>query len=234
MESFRLSSLRARLLVNRLLVVLPAFGVMYYAFHRERERELMEVKGFAVRTADLAATEEGRKIEEARNLLITLSRSSVVRVPESEACRKYLTDSLVRYPRYLNFGVADPAGGVLCSALPFSGRVSIADREFLESYGYRVLLAGSASEARQIARAHDGPIHLLLTDVVMPGESGPVLAAHFAGALPGTKVLYMSGYSDDAVSVHGVLKEGTYFLSKPFTRDILAKKVREVLDAGKG
>jgi CheY-like chemotaxis protein len=105
-------------------------------------------------------------------------------------------------------------------------------REFLESFGYRVLAAGNSSEALQIASATQGPIHLLITDVIMPGKSGPVLADRLSQILPGVRVLYISGYSDDAVSVHGVLKAGTFFLSKPFTKDLLAKKVRDVLDAG--
>jgi CheY-like chemotaxis protein len=105
-------------------------------------------------------------------------------------------------------------------------------REFLESYGYRVLAAGGSADALQIAGAHQGPIHLLVTDVIMPGESGVHLADRLVRTRPEVKVLYISGYSDDAISVHGVLKEGTFFLSKPFTRDMLANKVREILDAG--
>jgi CheY-like chemotaxis protein len=107
-------------------------------------------------------------------------------------------------------------------------------REFLESYGYRVLEAAGPAEALQIAGAHHGPIHLLVTDVIMPGESGVHLAERLIRTRPEVNVLYISGYSNDAISVHGVLKEGTFFLSKPFTRDMLANKVREVLEAGNG
>jgi nitrogen-specific signal transduction histidine kinase/CheY-like chemotaxis protein len=105
-------------------------------------------------------------------------------------------------------------------------------REFLEAYGYRVLVAGGSAEALQIAGARQGPIHLLITDVIMPGESGVQLAERLVRIRPEVSVLYISGYSNDAISVHGVLKEGTRFLSKPFSRDMLANKVREVLDAG--
>jgi len=102
-------------------------------------------------------------------------------------------------------------------------------RQFLEAYGYRILTAGGADEAFRIAAAHPGPIHLLLTDVIMPGGSGTQLAERLVRSRPEVKTLYISGYSDDAVTVHGVLKAGTFFLSKPFTKDMLANKVREVL-----
>jgi CheY-like chemotaxis protein len=105
-------------------------------------------------------------------------------------------------------------------------------REHLEAYGYRILTAGGSAGALQVAGAHQGPIHLLVTDVIMPGGSGTRLAERLVRARPELKVLYISGYSDDAISVHGVLNEGTFFLSKPFTRDMLANKAREVLDAG--
>ncbi|MBI5576699.1 MAG: response regulator [Deltaproteobacteria bacterium] len=104
-------------------------------------------------------------------------------------------------------------------------------REFLESYGYKVLTAGSPFEALRVAGAHNGLIQLLVTDVVMPGESGVQLADRITRAWPQEKVLFISGYSADAISVHGVLKEGIFFLPKPFTKEVLAKKVREVLDS---
>ncbi len=105
-------------------------------------------------------------------------------------------------------------------------------RKFLEHFGYRVLEACDSSEARRIIETHGGALDLLITDVVMPGGSGPDLARDLQRSHPGLKVLFMSGYPDDAVGAHGVLKEGTHFLSKPFGRETLAAKVREVLDAG--
>jgi DNA-binding response OmpR family regulator len=104
-------------------------------------------------------------------------------------------------------------------------------RQILERYGYTVLEAPDGNEALSLARSLDGPIHLLLTDVVMPGMSGRELAERFTAHRSGVKVLYMSGYTDDAVVRHGVLRPGIAYLQKPFTPESLAHKVREVLDS---
>ena len=82
-----------------------------------------------------------------------------------------------------------------------------------------------------LARAHPEEIHLLVSDVVMPGQSGLQLARQLSGERPKMKVLYMSGYTDEAIVRHGLLDPGTNFLQKPFTPTVLARKVREVLDA---
>jgi PAS domain S-box-containing protein len=105
-----------------------------------------------------------------------------------------------------------------------------AAREILELQGYQVLSAAGGHEAAQAAGRHAGPIHLLLTDVVMPEMSGPAVAARLATARPDMKVLYMSGYTDGAIAHHGVLEPGVAYLSKPFTIDSLTAKVRAVLD----
>ena len=102
--------------------------------------------------------------------------------------------------------------------------------EALARQGYAVLDAPHGAEALRIAASHAGPIHLLLTDVVMPGLSGRQLADQLAAVRPETKVLYTSGHTDDAVVRHGVLESGIAYLQKPFTVDGLARKVREVLD----
>ena len=104
-------------------------------------------------------------------------------------------------------------------------------REVLEASGYRVLEAAGGEDALRVADAHAGTIHLLLTDVVMPGMSGRVVAERLAPSRPGMKVLYTSGYTDDAVFQRGVLPEGTAFIQKPFTTEGLARKVREILDS---
>jgi two-component system, cell cycle sensor histidine kinase and response regulator CckA len=104
-------------------------------------------------------------------------------------------------------------------------------RGTLERQGYRVLSAGSGSEALLVASAHGGPLNLLVTDVVMPGMRGPDLAARLVPAHPRLRVLYMSGYADDAALRHGVREGQAAFLQKPFTRGALARKVRAVLDA---
>jgi two-component system, cell cycle sensor histidine kinase and response regulator CckA len=100
----------------------------------------------------------------------------------------------------------------------------------LEKSGYRVLEAEHATSALAAARAHQGTIHLLLADVVMPGASGRDLARQLAEFRPDTKVLYVSGYTDEAIVHHGMLEPGLNFLPKPFTPAALARKVREVLD----
>jgi PAS domain S-box-containing protein len=100
----------------------------------------------------------------------------------------------------------------------------------LESCGYTVLEASSGAEALKISRQKEIHIHLLLTDVVMPGMSGRALAEQMLEQSPHIVVLYVSGYTGQTVGAHGVLAEGSYFLPKPFTRETLVRKIREVLD----
>ena len=95
--------------------------------------------------------------------------------------------------------------------------------------GYTVLEAATPSDALRLADAHQGPIHILLTDVVMPQMNGRQVADHVLAARPSLKVLFMSGYTDAAIVQHGVLEPGTHFLQKPFTPDGLSRKVREAL-----
>ncbi len=104
-------------------------------------------------------------------------------------------------------------------------------RRALESQGYVVLAASDADAALRVVERHGGMIHLLLTDVVMPGLSGRELADRLSAQRPGIRVLYMSGYPGDAVVQHGTLPLGSAFLQKPFSPDGLARKVRDVLDA---
>jgi CheY-like chemotaxis protein len=102
-------------------------------------------------------------------------------------------------------------------------------RTMLARLGYRVLEAESADEALRITSGHEGPLDLLLTDVVMPRMSGTDLARHVQTARPGVRVLYMSGYTDNGVIDQGMLAAGTPFIQKPFTSAGLSRKVREVL-----
>jgi two-component system cell cycle sensor histidine kinase/response regulator CckA len=107
-------------------------------------------------------------------------------------------------------------------------------REILVQNGYTVLLAANGEEALRLSRQHAGPIHLLVTDMVMPQMSGRELAARLSPQRPETKVLYMSGYTEEAIATHGVFDSGAAFLEKPFSPDALARKIREVLDTGRG
>jgi two-component system, cell cycle sensor histidine kinase and response regulator CckA len=102
-------------------------------------------------------------------------------------------------------------------------------RELLEATGYKVLEAANSFDAIRVADDYQDTIHLLMTDVVMPGMDGRKLAEHMIKNYPGIKVLYMSGYTDDAIMHHGVLEPGLTLLQKPFTRDTFTRKVREVL-----
>jgi CheY-like chemotaxis protein len=104
-------------------------------------------------------------------------------------------------------------------------------REVLQLSGYTLLVARHGREALALAQHHRGPIHLLLTDVVMPHMSGRDLAQHLIEERPNLRVLYMSGYTGDAIVHHGVLDPDAELLPKPFRSDTLAARVRERLDA---
>jgi two-component system cell cycle sensor histidine kinase/response regulator CckA len=104
-------------------------------------------------------------------------------------------------------------------------------RQFLEKQGYRVIEAADGAVAMQIAVAHEGVIHLLLTDVIMPGMNGRELAQRVSEIRPNVKVLYMSGYTENVIGHNGTLDAGVRLLQKPFNLRDLKDKVREVLDA---
>jgi two-component system cell cycle sensor histidine kinase/response regulator CckA len=104
----------------------------------------------------------------------------------------------------------------------------------LTDCGYHTIAARDAREAMQLSSECDGPIHLLVTDVVMPGPDGLELSRELTRARTETRVLYMSGYSDSMMSDHGLAGRSVAFLQKPFSRDALARKVRQVLEAPKG
>ena len=107
-------------------------------------------------------------------------------------------------------------------------------QEILQAMGYTVIVARNGSEAIRIGGEHRGRIHLVITDVVMPGMNGRQLVERLDRAYPGMKTLYTSGYPNDAALVDGALGERTPFLAKPFSADMLLRKVREVLGAPAG
>jgi CheY-like chemotaxis protein len=104
-------------------------------------------------------------------------------------------------------------------------------RQFLEKQGYNVIEAADGAAAMQIAVAHEGVIHLLLTDVIMPGMNGRELAQRVSEIRPNTKILYMSGYTENVIGHNGTLEAWVRLLQKPFTLQDLKMKVREVLDS---
>jgi DNA-binding response OmpR family regulator len=105
--------------------------------------------------------------------------------------------------------------------------------DVLTARGYRVLEATRGEDALRITRGHQGPIDLAVVDVVMPEISGPDLVRQLTPMRPDLRVLYISGYTDEAIVHHGIPESGTAFLQKPFLPDALARKVRDVLDTKK-
>jgi CheY-like chemotaxis protein len=104
-------------------------------------------------------------------------------------------------------------------------------RRVLEHAGYRVLPADNGAEALRVSKEHEGTIHLLVTDMVMPGMSGTQLAERLRDTRPALRVLYLSGYTDAAVLRTGMLSASEQFLQKPFSPQAFGLKVREVLDS---
>jgi len=103
-------------------------------------------------------------------------------------------------------------------------------RDILKARGYTVLTANDGEEALRLAEGYAGPIHALLADVVMPGLTGPELAERLTGTRHETKVVFMSGYTTEVMGQYGLLHSTAPFLGKPFTPDLLVRKVREALD----
>jgi CheY-like chemotaxis protein len=101
--------------------------------------------------------------------------------------------------------------------------------ELLEASGYQVLAAEDPTKAIETAERHGGVIHLLLTDVLMPGMNGRELAQRVRELRPDIRVLYMSGHTEDSIAQSGLLEPGALLISKPFTQESLARKVREAL-----
>jgi PAS domain S-box-containing protein len=125
-----------------------------------------------------------------------------------------------------------PSGGETILLVEDDDQVREVARLVLERQGYLVLEAADGQQALQLAGDHSGPIHLLLTDVVMPGLSGQAVVETLTRTRPEVKILYISGYADEAIMHHGVLEPGVAMLQKPFSVLALARQVRAVLDGG--
>jgi len=102
----------------------------------------------------------------------------------------------------------------------------------LRGYGYTVLSAPDGHAATKLAASHQGPIHLLVTDVILSGKRGTAFAREFAAARPDVRVLFVSGYAEDKIAHDGAVTRGVALLQKPFTPAELARNIREVLDGG--
>jgi two-component system cell cycle sensor histidine kinase/response regulator CckA len=107
-----------------------------------------------------------------------------------------------------------------------------AAQEALRGFGYRVLSARDGAQALELSERTNEPIHLVITDVIMPGIGGRTLAERLAARRPNIRILYSSGYAENTIVDQGVLDDGVNFLQKPYTATALAKRVREVLDKG--
>jgi CheY-like chemotaxis protein len=125
---------------------------------------------------------------------------------------------------------ADLKGSETILLVEDNKQVSNIVREILHRQGYTVLLAKNGKEAFKTLGSHNGTVHLLLTDVIMPDINGKELFIKLVQEYPALKVLYMSGYTNNVIVHHGVLDDGVQFIQKPFTTQALSIKVREVLD----
>jgi CheY-like chemotaxis protein len=125
---------------------------------------------------------------------------------------------------------APPRGNQTILVVEDTGWLREVIQRGLRAFGHTVLEAAHGEEAIQLAETYQETIHLLLSDLVLPGISGRRLAARLGALKPGIKLLYMSGYPAETVVQHGVLDPGTAFIQKPFPPGALARKVREVLD----
>ncbi len=140
-----------------------------------------------------------------------------------------VTDA-VAAAEFVQTAVESPLGSETVLLVEDEDMVRAIAHKVLQTHGYNLLEARDGIQAMRLCQEYAGIIHLMVTDVVMPGMSGRAVADHLSSGRPGMKVLYLSGYTDNAIAHHGVLDTGTAFLQKPFTPAELARKVREVLD----
>jgi two-component system cell cycle sensor histidine kinase/response regulator CckA len=127
--------------------------------------------------------------------------------------------------------VKPPTSGEMLTVLLVEDEESLRELvgELLEANGYQVLMAEDPTKAIETAERHGGVIHLLLTDVLMPGLNGRELAQRVKDLRPGIRVLYMSGHTEDSIAQSGLVEPGALLISKPFTQESLARKLREAL-----
>ena len=124
-----------------------------------------------------------------------------------------------------------PATGDMVTVLLVEDEESLREliREILQANGYEVLEADDPMKAIETVERHEGAIHLLLTDILMPGMNGRALAQRVRERRPDIRVLYMSGHTEDSVAQNGLVEPGALLISKPFTQASLAQKLREAL-----
>ena len=127
-------------------------------------------------------------------------------------------------------GAASPRGSETVLLVEDDPSVRNVVHDALRNYGYAVLETGDPEEAIRLCQGHKETIHLLMTDVVLPKMSGRALATRVSSLRPGVRILFMSGYTDDAIGQHGVLDRDVAFLQKPFHLTVMVRKVRDVLD----
>ena len=151
-------------------------------------------------------------------------QSNSKQIPEETICE------IIRIKQSKNNWGPKKIRAVFASIHPNDKIPSLSSFErILKKAGYFVLLAESGGEALLIVEQHKGPIHLLLTDVVMPRMSGQILAERLLRIQPDMKVIYMSGYTHNAIAHHGILDEDIPFLEKPISQESLLQKITEVL-----
>jgi len=157
------------------------------------------------------------------------SRGATFRIflPRTEEARAAVPTTV---PRETSHSGAPPGGTETVLLVEDEGQLRVLARDILRGAGYQVLDAPNAAEALRAAERHAGPIHLLLTDVVMPHGGGRELARRLGATRPRVRVLFMSGYTDDAIVQQSGVDPGISFLPKPITPDALLRKVRETLD----
>jgi CheY-like chemotaxis protein len=175
--------------------------------------------GLGLATVHAIVAQNGGSIEVESDL--GRGTSFVIYLPEADATE---ADSHARPP-----SVPQQTGSETVLVVEDSEGLRELARRLLQRQGYRVLVAANADEALAVFEQH-GAVDVLLTDVVMPGASGPELTRQLVVLRPTLKVIYMSGYTDAAIFQHGVLASGFGFLHKPFTAEAVGQKIREALD----